>query len=253
MTQAEAAERLYFSTAKMIRIELGQVIDIHGFRAMLDLYGVVVPDWADYEDLHECALERGWWHNYGHDDRGFISIEADACLVRTFQSGYIPGLLQTRAYMTQVFTSARRPLEGVDLENAVTVRMRRQRRLFEEPILQLHAIIDESVLRRPVGLPNEHREQLQHLIEQAELPNVTIQIVPLSIGAYPGQSGNLTIASFPDKGDADVSYVEHLLGSVHIERGPQADAASLIFNDIADRALDPQDSISLIERVIAEL
>jgi hypothetical protein len=76
--------------------------------------------------MYDRAKEKGWWYAYGLSDRGFVSIEAEASLIRAFQFGYILGLLQTKAYMREVFTSARRPLEGEALENAVGIRLRRQ-------------------------------------------------------------------------------------------------------------------------------
>jgi len=83
------------------------------------------------------------------DDRGFVSIEAEASRVRTYQLGYVPGLLQTETYMREAFASAPDPPEDDHLENQVAVRLRRQRRIIEEPILALHAVADETARRRP--------------------------------------------------------------------------------------------------------
>ncbi|WP_020669816.1 helix-turn-helix domain-containing protein [Amycolatopsis nigrescens] len=249
MSQREAATRLRYSVPKISRIEQGQVPEYHGLRAMLDLYGVIVSDWDEYLLMHERAQDKGWWHAYGMDGRGFISVEADACLVRTFDFGYVPGLLQTVDYMRQVFTAERRPLEGQLLDDAVTVRLRRQRRLVDEPQLRLHAIIDENALRRQVCPGAAHEAQLRKIVDQTELENVTVQVVSESIGTYPGQYGNLSLASFPDPVEPEVAYVEHILGSMLEERESRVSAARLAFEDLADRALDQEDSIALIERL----
>jgi transcriptional regulator with XRE-family HTH domain len=249
LTQDEAGNSLRFSKSKMSRIEGGYLPDYHGFRALLDRYGLIVSDWDEYIAAYDRAKQRGWWFHYGVDNRGFLPIEAEASLVREFQFGYVPGLLQTEAYMREVFAGARRQMKGRDLENAVTVRLRRQLRLVEDPVVQLHAIVDEGALRRAVLAGAEHRAQLHHLVEQASLPNVTLQVVSESIGAYPGQYGNLIVASFPDDEEPDVAYVEHIFGSVHVEKEAEVSAARMAFKDLADRALDHDDSTALIERL----
>lgn len=248
-TQREAGAKLLFSEPKMSRIEQGQVPGYHEFRAMLDVYGVVLSDWDEYLDLYHRAKEKGWWHAYGIDDRGFVSIEAEASKVRIFQFGLVPGLLQTEAHMREVFASGRSPLTGRSLENAVTIRLRRQRRLLEDPLLILHAIIDESALRRPVCTGQAHREQLRVIAERARLPNVTVQVVPESHGAYPGQNGAVIVASFPDPAEHDVAYVEHILGSVLVEKEAEVAIARQVLDDLSERAFDPDDSILLINNL----
>ncbi|WP_116044191.1 helix-turn-helix domain-containing protein [Amycolatopsis palatopharyngis] len=201
-TQREAGAKLLFSEPKMSRIEQGQVPGYHEFLAMLDVYGVVLSDWDEYLDLYHRAKEKGWWHSYGIDDRGFV-----------------------------------------------TIRLRRQRRLLEDPLLTLHAIIDESALRRPVCTGQAHREQLRVIAERASLPNVTVQVVPESHGAYPGQNGAVIVASFPDPAEHDVAYVEHILGSVLVEKEAEVAIARQVLDDLSERAFDPDDSILLIKNL----
>lgn len=249
MTQDEAGKPLRMSTSKMSRIEAGYLPGYHDFRALLDRYNVIVSDWDEYISAYDRAKEKGWWHHYGVGNRGFLPIEAEASSVRVFQFGYIPGLLQTEAYMREVFAAARVPMKPKVLENEVTVRLRRQLRLTEEPLLKYHAIIDEHALRRPILGRTEHKEQMRHLVERAQLSNVRLQVVPEDIGAYPGQFGNLIVASFEDSEEPDIAYVEHIFGSIHVEKEAEVSAARLAFKDFADRALDEEDSIALIERL----
>ncbi|MFE0024775.1 DUF5753 domain-containing protein [Amycolatopsis sp. NPDC059021] len=249
MNQGEAGAPLRFSISKMSRIELGFLPSYHEFRALLDRYCVIVSEWDEYIALYDRGKEKGWWFHYGVGNRGFLPIEAEASRVREFQYGYIPGLLQTEAYMREVFASHRRSPKGKRLENQVAVRLRRQWRLTKEPLLEYNAIIDEYALRRPILDSDARREQLARLIECAELPNVRLQIVPESVGAYDGQFGNLILAGFEDPEEPDVAYVEHVLGSVHIEKEVDVSAAKMAFQDFADRALDEDDSIAFIKRL----
>jgi len=215
---------------------------------MLDLYGVVVPDYDDYIRMLDRARQRGWWHAYGLDDRGFVSIEAEASSVREYEIGHVPGLLQTEAYMREAFGSAREPLEGEQLESQVAVRLRRQRRLTEEPLLHLHAVIDESALHRPAC----DWEQLGSIIQQAALPNVTVQVIPYDAGIHDGLYSNFCVLSFPHAAEPDLAFVEYGFGSLQIEKKPEVAAATMMFEHLADLALDEPDSLALLRRVSDE-
>lgn len=249
MTQDEAGAPLRMSTSKMSRIEMGYLPPYHDFRALLDRYGVIVSDWDEYISAYDRAKEKGWWHVYGVGNRGFVPIEAEASKVQEFEFAHVPGLLQTEAYMREVFVGGRAALKPKVLENYVKVRLRRQLRLTEEPVLTYHVIIDECALRRPILSGEARQEQLRAIVGRAALPNVTIQVVPEEVGAYDGQFGNLIVASFDDPAEADVAYIEHMLGSVHLEKKDDVSAAKLALKDFADRALDEEDSIALIERL----
>lgn len=248
LSQQEAGAKLRFSDKKMSRIEQGQVPGYHELLAMLDLYGVIVSDYCDYIRMFDRAGERGWWHAYGLDDRGFVSIEAEASGVREYEIGHVPGLLQTEAYMREAFVSAREPLEGEHLENQVAVRLRRQRRLTEEPLLHLHAVIDESALRTPAC----DRGQLDSIIQRAALPNVTVQVIPNDAGIHSGLYSNFFVLSFPHAAEPDLAYVEYGFGSLQIEQKPEVQAATMMFEHLADLALDEPDSLALLRRVSDE-
>jgi transcriptional regulator with XRE-family HTH domain len=252
MTQDEVATRMRFSTAKMSRLEQGQLPNYHEFLAMLDLYGVIVSDYDEYVRMFDRARERGWWHAYGLDDKGFVSLEAEASEVRNYQFGYIPGLLQTEAYMRGSYAGARVPLPPDKLENEVAVRLRRQHRLVEEPLLSLHAIVDESVLWRPIPDAHDFRAQLHHLIDRAHLPTVTLQVIPRAVAAHPGRAGSFVILRFQVPDEPEIGYVEHGFGSFQTEKAGEVRAARLTFQHLEGLALDQPDSIALIERIAAQ-
>ncbi|WP_343063819.1 helix-turn-helix transcriptional regulator [Haloechinothrix aidingensis] len=247
-TQEESAGKLRFSDSKICRIEQGQLPGYHEFLAMLDIYGIVVNDYGEYIRMYERAEEKGWWHAYGLNDRGFVSAEAEASTVRTFQLAHIPGLLQTEAYMRELFTATYLPRQQHELENQVAVRLRRQRRLTDEPLLHLHAVIDESALHRPIGTRDQHHAQLRQVVDRARLANVTIQVIPTELGAHSGQQGSFTVLSFPDPAEAALVYVEQPFTSFCVEKEPEVSAARMVFDHLADLALDEDDSQALVER-----
>jgi len=131
--------------------------------------------------------------------------------------------------------------------------MRRQHRLTDEQPLRLDAMIQEDVLRRPIGDPPLHRAQLQRIIERASLPNVTVRVMPESVGHHDGLLGTFTVLSFPDKEDKDIAYIEHALGAQHIEDPDLVRTATLRLDYLAGLALSPTASIEFIERLVSDV
>jgi hypothetical protein len=164
----EAAPRLDWSTSKLGRIETAQQgVDVHGVRSMLDLYGVGGAQWTEIIDLTREARKKNEWHVYGISDHGYLRLEIDAAVVHEYQLAYVPGLLQTEDYMRTLFRNSRRRLTDAEIDQDVQARLFRQRRLTEEPALELVTIVDESALRRPVGGVEVLRAQLHHIVAQA--------------------------------------------------------------------------------------
>ncbi|MGW3960321.1 helix-turn-helix domain-containing protein [Amycolatopsis sp. NPDC005003] len=249
LSQEDAGRPLRFSTSKMSRIEQGYIPGYNDFLALLDRYGIIASDYDEYVRMFDYAKEKGWWHAFGLSDRGFVSVEAEASHIRNYQLGFVPGLLQTEPYMRATFAGARDPFEGSKLEAEIQVRLRRQRRLIDPPQLKLHAVIDESVIRRD---PCDGA-QLRRLIEAGELPNVDLQVLPQAAGSHDGLYSNFILASFPDKSEPDLAYVQYGFGSLQVEKDAEVRAASLMFDHLADLALDQEDSRTLIAGVLAEM
>ncbi|RSM38716.1 XRE family transcriptional regulator [Amycolatopsis balhimycina DSM 5908] len=246
LSQEEAGTPLRFSTSKMSRIEQGYIPGYNDFLALLDRYGIISSDYDEYVRMFDYAKEKGWWHAFGLSDRGFVSVEAEASWIKTYELGFIPGLLQTEAYMRETFAGARDPLDGPRLENRVQVRLRRQHRLTEERPLELHAIVDETaLLRNPCDAA-----QLRQLIERSHLPNVRLQVIPQKVGSHDGLYSNFIIAGFPERSEPDLAYLEYGFGSLQIEKEAEVSAARLTFEHLADLALDDGDSRALVERMI---
>jgi hypothetical protein len=255
MTLEEAAPALDFSPSKLSRIENAQQgVDVHAVRSMLDLYDVGGDRWTELVALAREAAQRGWWRAYGLDDRGYVPLEAAATRVHDFTVTYVPGLLQTADYAGAHFMGAARQRSAEALERAIAVRMIRQERLTdtEEP-LELIAVVDETVLRRPVGGADVMRAQLRHLVVASALPTVTFQVLPMAVGAHPGLDGAFTVLSFNALDEPDVAYVEHPMGAVHIEKDQDVATARLVFDRVRSAALSPADSVALVERVAAEM
>ena len=255
MTIETAAPLLDFSPSKLSRIENAhQGVDVHAVRSMMDIFGVGGERWGEIVELTREANAKGWWRAYGLDDHCYVPLEAEASRVCDFTVNYVPGLLQTADYARALFASSLRWRTPATLDRDVTVRIIRQERLTSavEP-LELSAVVEEAVLRRPVGGPTVMRAQLAHLVTAAELDTVTLQVLPTGIGAHPGVDGAFTVLSFDGLGEPDIGYVEHLVGSVHIENDEDVARARVVFDHLRSVALSPAESVALVERVIAQL
>lgn len=249
----EAAKLLECSSSRLDRYETGhQVADVHWVRGMLDLYDAG-EGWDQMLALARLAREPGWWRQYGLNDRGYVPLEASATLVREFNPMTIPGLPQTPEYARALSGMAVIPMSDERVERDVEVRSVRQRRLLaEDSPLELNAIIDEPVLHRPIGDAKVLRAQLEHLLIMAEVDTVMVRVLPTDVGAHPGLGGGFTLLSFGDLDEPDIVYVDPLTGSLHIDKVPVVTRCRLAFDRPRSAALDPADSMALVERVAAQ-
>lgn len=92
---------------------------------------------------------------------------------------------------------------------------------------------------------------MEHILTVGRLANVAVQVIPREVGSHSGLAGNFTVVSFPDPAEPDMAYVEYSFGSLQIEKDQEVRAARLMFEHLADLALDQEDSAALIKEMIA--
>ncbi len=246
LTLTEAAPKLDKTKSALGRIETGETTaDTHLVRTMMDVY-----DRYDEHlvDLAREAMRPGWWTPYGIRDRGFLGLETDADEEWDFSLSYVPGLLQTEAYMRAVFNNGRLKWTKKQLDNQVAARLVRQQRLTNDEPIQLTAIIDESAIRKPTGSADVMRAQLKHLIEVAQLDAVTLQVIPDVFGSHPGMDGAFTVLEFQDPEDPSMLYVEYPTGAIHVEKIEEVTDAKLLFGKLRSIALNPAESVEFIQQ-----
>lgn len=231
LTQQEAGDRLCMTLQKLSRFENGQLPGYHELRAVLDLYGLPTDHWDEYLELWRLARQPGWWRKYHLTDSRYVRMEDEAATAYEFQIGYLPELLQTEQYAKTTPASRAQ----------VAVRLRRQDRLGADPPLRLHAIVHEPVLSQGVD-----RVQRDHLIRQASLPNVTLQVLPQASGLHQGLRGALTLLSFSDTTEPDIAFCESALGWSDTQDTEQTAGARRMLDRLAALALSPADSLELM-------
>lgn len=255
----DAAERLGLAPSTLSRIETGKAPTRSAYLAtMLEMYGVTDP--AQRQVLADMAREghrKGWWAVY--DDvlpTGFgiyVGLEAEAVTLRAFEDQVVHGLLQTQDYARAVMSAVRRRLSPDEIERLVRLRVARQAVLTREEPLELWLILNEAVIRRPVGGAPVMSGQLKRLLAAAQWPHVTLQILPLSSGAHPALNGPFSILGFPERSDPDVVYTEGVAGHAYLEKESDVRACAEAFDLLRAAALSPADSAEVIAGLAEEM
>jgi transcriptional regulator with XRE-family HTH domain len=265
LTVRAAAERLEWSEAKIWRIETGQTslrsLDVE---TMCRIYGAA-PDLT--EALMGLAKEtkaRGWWHAYGDViPEGFdvyIGLEESAKSISWYESELVPGLLQTESYARAVISAGNPEVDDYEINRRVQVRIERQTlvtRVTNAPELQI--VLNEAIVRRPVGGAEVMSGQLKRLLDASELPNVALRIMPFSAGFHHGvMSGPFEILRFPLNGDGRASepptvYVDGFTGDLYLDKQKEIQRYDVAFADIWSASLDEKASQDLLNRTSKEL
>jgi transcriptional regulator with XRE-family HTH domain len=239
----EAAERLGISVSTVRRAEQpGATLpkdDV--LRGMLGLYGADHETAANLMKIRYEAKrhQRGWWVPYRDiADHTYLCMEEDATFIRNWENVFVPGLLQTEEY-------ARAIIEGVfpghpDNPRRVEARVMRRAR-FNNRAPRFHAIIDEGVLHRKVCSTDVMWQQIATLRAAASRPNITIQIVPLGIGAHPGMAGSFVLFNF-DGDPETMVYVESRAGDLIPEDELTRTGINIDWGRIHGAALSPEES-----------
>ncbi|MFJ6982591.1 MULTISPECIES: helix-turn-helix domain-containing protein [unclassified Streptomyces] len=262
LTLTEVSERIEVNQGSLSRIETGE----RGttpllVRALLDCYGVTDTDGRDdILDLVRADKEqrKPWWRKYStvlaptrYD--GYLALEAGASALASYQPLLVPGLLQTENYARAVIGQMRTDLTSDEVDALVEVRMERQAsRLADDSPVTLRAILDEAVLHRVIGSPTVMREQLVHLIQAGAQPNITIQLLPFTLGAHPGLYGPFVLLTFPQP-TAPLVWLENPNNSVYLESENDVHNYVALFDQLRTSALSPADSRTRLIRAEKEL
>ncbi|MHA6619451.1 helix-turn-helix domain-containing protein [Pseudonocardia sp. DLS-67] len=255
----EAARELDCSASKISRLENGKGIPrMPDVVALMRLYGVGDDEQRDRlrKLVHE-SREQGWWERYtdGVQAERFVmnaparyaALETEAVRVRSFEMAWVHGLLQAPEYTRAVLDALLSERTGSEVDRLVELRLRRQEALTRTSPLRLEVVLDESVLSRVVGSPEVMAAQLRHLRERSALPNVTVRVLPFSVGLHRAHAGPFQILEFPDAVGADVVFIEGPSGDTY-EHESDVDLYKDVLADVSDRALDPDASREIVRR-----
>jgi hypothetical protein len=256
ITCEEAGDTIRASHAKISRLELGRV----GFKErdivdLLDLYGVAdAGERAAFLQLVRQANTPGWWHRYSDVLPGwfemYVRLEQAASAIHGYQVQFVPGLFQTEEYARAVIAAAE---PATDLEQRVHLRMERQKLVTEPNAPQFRAVLDEGAVRRTYGSAHVMREQLEHLVDLADLPNVTLQVLPFDRGGPAAATGPFTMLQFAEDDLPDIVYLEQLTSAVYLDKAAEVERYRTAMGRIATAAATPDDSRALLKTIAYQL
>jgi transcriptional regulator with XRE-family HTH domain len=197
------------------------------------------PNWIQIGS----GLPRHW--------KNLIRIESDATVIYNYEPLCVPGLLQTGDYARAVIAAGNHDLAEGAVDQFVRTRMGRQAILSRTYPPMLTVMMDEMVLRRPIGGPGCMYGQLQHLVNMANRPHVEILVVPFAVGANPGLEGPMVIMEFDAQ--PTLVHVEIRCASGFLEEPAELRRAKVAWRGLRSMALSPEDSVRLIADVAGEL
>lgn len=256
---AEAAQVIRATHSKISRLERGRsgpkqrdVADL------LSLYGVA--DEAQREQLLALARQAstpGWWQQYSDVVPDwfelYIGLERAACAISVYEVQFIHGLLQTEEYARAVVSIGREGAPAEQINRRVSVRMQRQQLLAQPDRAEVCAVLDEAALRRSPGGPELMRAQLEHLLQVAELTDVTIQVVPFGAGSHAAAGGPFTILRFPEPDVPDMVYLEQLSSALYLDDPGDVASYMAVMSQLQLQAMTEAASKQLIRRLLREI
>jgi len=259
ITREDAGYEIRASGSKISRMELGRVsFKERDVADLLTLYGV--SNDAEREALLGLARQAnnpGWWHHYGDIlppwFQSYLGLEAAASLIRTYEIQFVPGLLQTPEYARAVILLGHAGATADEIDRRVELRRQRAQILDRLEAPQLWAVIDEAVLRRPIGGADVMRAQIEFLIEAAKKPNVRLQIIPFHAGGHAAAGGPFAILRFPEPELPDVVYVEQLTSAIYLDKRDDVDHYAIAMERVCIDAEPPSHTQEILGKLLHEV
>jgi transcriptional regulator with XRE-family HTH domain len=255
LTGDQVADQLGWSPSKISRYELARTgLNPAEVEKLLDIYGVDGRQRDELLALAREAKQKGWWESYSdalpEEYRAFIGLEAEAQSVRQWHVEVVPGLLQTEDYAREVVEGFQKVdiVTPGQIERRLQARLERQQVLTRQPPLELRVVLDESVLLRRVGDKSVMDAQLRRLAEVSQIPNVKLQILPLS-QHHPLTLDSFVLLTFGEGRRTtlhDVVSTEHLTSELYLEGEAGTHRYRLAFDALAEQSLSPAMSQELI-------
>ncbi|MFE1858778.1 helix-turn-helix domain-containing protein [Streptomyces anandii] len=182
--------------------------------------------------------------------RVLAEMEAKAVEIATYECNIIAGLLQTQEHARSVIGAAQPPYSPDDVERMVTARVARQSVFERDPAPAISFVLEEGVLRRPIGGRMVWRQQLERLLEVGRLHNVVLQVMPMSCDTHSGLDGRIELLKFAD-GTA-VGRSDGAFNGRPIHDPKHLRILELRYGTIRAQALSPRESLTLIEQLLGE-
>jgi transcriptional regulator with XRE-family HTH domain len=265
MTVKVAAEELEWSETKIWRIETGQTsLRSHDVDLMCRIYSAPSDLTEALKALAKETKARGWWHAYGdvipENFDIYLGLEEAAASLAWYEPELVPGLLQTEGYARAIISADKTDTDAEEIDRRVQLRIERQALIRRSTApLALRVVLNESILKRPVGGREVMAGQLEALADVAALPNVSLRVVPFTAGLHHGlMTGPFVILRFPANGDGSDSepptvYVDGYTGDLYLDKSAEIERYAQAFGAIWDAALNETTSTTLIRASVKDM
>ena len=250
-TVDQVATFLQVSSSKVSRLETGhRGVGEGDIGSLCDLYEVDAAQRQRLMELARAGKKRAHWQSRGLPYSTYIEFETAAVSISDYGLGIMPGLLQTSDYARAVVRAAVPRWAPEVVRHRVDGRMARQQLLFAEHPPRFEAVVDESVLHRVVGSPAVMRAQLERLLLLADLPSVTLRVIPYAAGALPAGNNKFIILRFAQPTVPDVVFIEGLTRDEYLEDPHEVEVYNVTFRTLVHLAASPQATREMIAAMI---
>ncbi|MFE2721805.1 Scr1 family TA system antitoxin-like transcriptional regulator [Kitasatospora sp. NPDC059327] len=249
LTQREMAERIGYGEDMVGAVERGRRTPrVEYLTAADELLGAGGVLKAVADDVMKAKIRVSTRHPAW--SKAFTDEEAKAVEIHDYSVVAVPGLLQTEAHAHALYEMRRPWLSREQVDEWVAARMARQVILTRSPLPVISWVIDEGVLRRPLGGWDVHRDQLRHLVKIGETWGLELQVIPLDRTEHAGMGGSFALLTPP--GRAQIAYVEVQHINRLITNPEEVRRMAARYSSIRGQALDPRQSLALIEQILGE-
>lgn len=260
-TREQVAERLRCSVGHITHLEIMRNLPRGAeLEVLLDFYGAGERTTV-FGDLVDAARKgRDWWLSFkGAAPAWFdlyLGMESSAAQIDSYDAMCVPGLFQTPAYAKAIIEAGEPELPDAEVHRRIELRVARQAVLTRQPTPPIvWSVLDESVLYRPASDPRVLVEQLKHLLKLADMPTVTIQVLPLTAGVHAGMDGTFIVLTFPPElvGDPGVAYTESKIRGNYHEDAAEITTYRNTLRRVQIQARTPEESRAVLARRVEEL
>lgn len=266
ISRETAATSIAMARSTLWKLETGQGVRLNPvlLKHLCELYEAGPQQTQVVLELIKETKAKGWWQAFADDAIPkefplFVSFEDAAERITSYQTTFIPGLLHTLEYRRQLIWAEFPNKPACEVERMLELGMKRQDRLMgQDNPLTMKVLIDETALRRVTGSPALMRDQLLHVVEVFDLPNLSVRVVPHSAGTYWGLfAGTFVILEFPVHPKIELTippvvYIQGYLGDLYLERASEVRQYREVYADIERLALDEPKSRKLILDIAEE-
>lgn len=254
-TAEQAAREAGVSQSSISRVEGASVsVQSSTLRAILDAYQVTGERREAITSLAKTLNAPTWWHAYGDVVPDwleiYVDLEAEASSLAVYSVQFVDGLLQTDGYARAVYAAGRLNEAAATTERQVQLRMERQKRVLAGEMV-LEIIMEEWALHRVYGDQDVMRAQFQHMLDIAQLRNVSLQL--LKTTSQPNVVGSFALLDFPEVLDPTVAYIEHEAGALYVEEPDQVRRYSQAYDRLRACAMSPAETIAEIAKLAKEV